>query len=121
MAKILIVEDDPLMSRLYKKVFERGGYDVLTVDRGAEGIVKAKEWQPGLILLDIMMPEMDGYQVLEKLKADDSSKSIPVVALTNLAGTEDAERAISMGALKYVIKSEHDPNDMLTLVGEILK
>lgn len=120
MAKILLIEDDPLMVNLYRKIFARAGYVVEIAQRGGAGLEKAKEVLPDLILLDIMMPEMDGFEVLEKLKKDDKTKSIPVIALTNLAGEEDAKRALDLGAVAYVVKSEHDPREVLEIVKEAL-
>src|SRR5476651_1169797 len=85
MPKILIVEDDPLMSRMYQKIFTFEGYDVEMAGDGQEGLDKAREVKPTLMLLDVMMPKMNGLQVLEKLKADPETKGIPVIMLTNLA------------------------------------
>lgn len=120
MAKILIVEDDPLMSRMYQKIFTFEGYEVEVGGNGEEGLEKAKTGKPTLILLDVMMPKMNGLQVLEKLKFDPDTKTIPVVMLTNLAGQQDAETALSKGAIKYIIKSEHEPKDVAAMVKEIL-
>ncbi len=118
--KILIVEDDPLMIRLYQKVFTFEGYKVEMAGNGEEGLEKVKSFQPTLILLDVMMPKMNGLQVLEKLKANDDTKKIPVIMLTNLAGSQDAETAIAKGAVKYIIKSEYEPKDVVKMVKEII-
>lgn len=120
MAKILIIEDDPLVSRLYQKVFTIEGYTVEVANNGEAGFEKAKTEKPTLVLLDIMMPKMNGLQVLEKLEADPSLKKIPVIMLTNLAGDQDAEKALSMGAVKYIIKSEYTPKQVADMVKEIL-
>lgn len=120
MTKILIVEDDPLMSRMYQKIFTFEKYDVEMAQDGEEGLAKAVSTSPTLIMLDVMMPKMNGLQVLEKLKADDRTKGIPVVMLTNLAGQQDAETALSKGAVKYLIKSEHEPKQVTDIVKEIL-
>ncbi len=120
MAKILIVEDDPLMSRMYEKVFTFEKYDVIVAHDGEEGYAKILTEKPTLILLDIMMPKMNGLQVLEKIKLNPDTKSIPVIMLTNLAGQQDAEAALSKGAVKYIIKSEHDPKEVSEIVKEIL-
>jgi CheY-like chemotaxis protein len=120
MAKILVVEDDPLMSRMYQKIFTFEGYQVEMAGDGQEGLEKARSVKPNLILLDIMMPKMNGLEVLEKLKADPDVKAIPVVMLTNLAGTQDAEAALLKGAVKYIVKSEHDPKQVANMVKEIL-
>ena len=120
MAKILIVEDDPLMSRMYQKIFTFEGYEVEMAGDGVEGLEKVRSFKPTLILLDIMMPKMNGMEVLEKLKADPDLKSIPVVMLTNLAGQQDAEAALEKGAIKYIVKSEYEPKQVTNMVKEIL-
>ena len=120
MAKILLIEDDPLMLRVYEKILERNDFQIVAASRGQEGLTKAKEEKPDLILLDIMMPEMDGFEVLGKLKSDDTTKNLPVIALTNLAGEEDAKKALEMGAIRYIIKSEHDPAGVVKIAKEVL-
>src|ERR1051325_7481073 len=105
MIKVLIVEDDPLMSRMYQKIFTFEKYEVEIAGDGEECIVKATTTNPTVILLDVMMPKMNGLQALEKLKADDRTKHIPVIMLTNLAGQQDAETALAKGAVKYIVKS----------------
>src|SRR4030042_5905396 len=112
MAKILIVEDDPLISRLYEKIFSFERYEISLAKDGQEGLDKARLEKPTLILLDIMMPKLNGLQVLERLKADPETKGIPVVMLTNLSGEKDAETALSKGAVKYIVKSEHEPKEV---------
>jgi len=120
MAKILIVEDDPLMSRMYQKIFTFENYEVEMAGDGQEGLDKARASKPTLILMDIMMPVMNGLEALEKLKADPETKAIPVIMLTNLAGQQDAEAALSKGAIKYIVKSEYEPKDVTNMVKEIL-
>lgn len=120
MVKVLITEDDPLMSRMYQKIFTFEGYEVIMAKDGEEGLEKAKTEKPTIILLDVMMPKMNGLQMLEKLKLDPESKSIPVIMLTNLAGEKDAETALSKGAVKYIVKSEYEPKQVVNMVKEIL-
>ena len=120
MAKILIIEDDPLMSRMYQKIFNFEGYEVVMAVYGQEGLDKARISNPTILLLDIMMPKMNGIQVLEKLKTDPQTKKIPVIMLTNLAGMQDADAALSKGAVKYIVKSEHEPKEVAKMVKEIL-
>lgn len=120
MAKILIIEDDPLMLRMYQKIFKFEGYTVVVAANGEEGIDTARKEKPTLILLDIMMPKMNGLEVLDKLKLDPNTKKIPVVMLTNLAGSHDAEKALTLGAVKYIVKSEYDPKQVTNMVKEIL-
>jgi twitching motility two-component system response regulator PilH len=120
MAKLLVVEDDPLMSRMYQKIFAFEGYEVESAGDGEEGLEKARSVKPTIILMDIMMPKMNGLQALDKLKADPETKAIPVIMLTNLAGQQDAEAALSKGAIKYIIKSEYEPKQVVGMVKEIL-
>lgn len=120
MAKILVVEDDPLIARLYQKALTFEGYDVEVARDGEEGLKKTEEIKPTLILLDIMMPKMHGFEVLDNLKAKEETKKIPVVVLTNLASPRDAETALSKGAVKYIVKSEYRPNEIVGMVKEIL-
>ena len=120
MVKVFIVEDDPLMSRMYQKIFTFEKYDVDMAGDGEEALAKIAGSNPTIILLDVMMPKMNGLQVLEKLKADPATKSIPVVMLTNLAGQQDAETALSKGAVKYIVKSEHEPKEIADMVKEII-
>ena len=117
---LLIVEDDPLMSRMYQKIFKFEKYNVDVAQDGLEGLEKARAAKPTVILLDIMMPKMNGLQVLDKLKADPETKNIPVIMLTNLAGDKDAETALMKGAVKYIIKSEHEPKEVVNMVKEIV-
>ncbi|MDO8269752.1 MAG: response regulator [Candidatus Levybacteria bacterium] len=120
MIKVLIVEDDVLISRMYQKVFESEGYEVLMAGNGQEGLDMARTKAPTIILLDIMMPKMNGMQMLEQIKADPKIAKIPVIVLTNLSGTTDAERALKLGAVKYIVKSEHKPKDVFDMVKGIL-
>lgn len=118
--KILIIEDDELMSRMYKKIFTFEGLDVEIAENGELGLEKVKAYQPDLILLDVMMPKINGLQVLDQLKSDQSTDKIPVLMLTNLAGQQDAQQALQKGALQYIIKSEHEPHEVVTMVKQVL-
>jgi CheY-like chemotaxis protein len=120
MAKILIVEDDPLMLRMYQKIFTFEKHEVEVAVDGEECLTKVPVFNPTIILLDVMMPKMNGLQVLERLKSDPATKAIPVVILTNLAGEQDAETALSKGAVKYIIKSEHEPKEVADMVEQII-
>ncbi len=121
MAKVLLIEDDELISRMYSKALAIRGYEVEAAANGAEGIEKAKSFLPDLILCDVMMPEMNGLEVLLKLKEDQKLREVPVVMLTNLSGTHDAEVAKERGAIDYLVKSEHRPTDIAAKVESYLK
>jgi CheY-like chemotaxis protein len=112
MGKILIIEDDPLVARMYQKVMGFEGMEVEVAENGLDGLKKAKEIKPVLILCDVMMPKLNGIEVLEHLKADKELKDIPVIMLTNLSGTQDAQAALSRGAVAYLVKSEHKPKEV---------
>lgn len=120
MSKVLIVEDDQLIQRMYQKIFTFEKYEVVVAVDGEEGLEKARTEKPTIILLDVMMPKLNGIQVLEKLKQDPETKHIPVIMLSNLAGENDVETALSKGAVKYIIKSEYDPKQIADMVTEII-
>lgn len=120
MAKVLIIEDDPLMSRMYQKIFTFEKYEVVMAKDGQEGLDLARSEKPTVVLLDVMMPKMNGFQVLEKLKSDPDTKAMPIIMLTNLAGEQDAETALAKGAVKYIVKSEYEPKQVADMVSEII-
>jgi CheY-like chemotaxis protein len=105
-AKVLLIEDEVLILRMYEKIFAYEGFEVISAEEGAEGIEKAKAERPSIILLDIMMPKMDGLKVLELIKAEPELKDIPVVMLTNLSSDTVIKEAFTKGAAGYLVKSE---------------
>ncbi len=120
MTKILIIEDDHEIQNLYRTAFEIEKFEVISALDGEEGLKKVHEERPSLILLDIMMPVLDGFQVLLRLKADAKTSYIPVVVLTSLADVKDAQSCLYMGAVKYLIKSESTPKQIVDIVKETL-
>lgn len=120
MTKVLMIEDDPLVSRMYTKVFRFQGIEVDVANDGEEGILKAKDIKPDLIFCDVMMPKMNGIQVLQELKDSPETKDIPVIMLTNLSGTHDAETAVGKGAAGYMVKSEYKPKEIAAKAKEYL-
>lgn len=120
MAKILIVEDDPIIARMYEQAFSFAKHEVVVAGDGAEGLAQVKSNPPTIVLLDVMMPTMNGFEMLEKLKLEPTTQHIPVIMLTNLSERRDAEAALGRGAVKYIVKGEHTPKEVLTIVEEIL-
>jgi two-component system sensor histidine kinase ChiS len=120
MAKILIVDDDPLIIRMYQTALSFQGFDVDSVENGAKGFEKIKKTKYDLIIFDVMMPEMNGLELLTAIKVDPKNKDIPTIALTNLAGTQDVEEVVKLGVSKYIIKSESKPNDIVNVVKQLL-
>ena len=115
--KILIVDDEPRIVKMVEYRLQANGYEVVTAGNGIECLEKAKKEAPDLILLDILMPEMDGYQALLKLKSLDDTKSIPVIMLTAKGQVEDVVAAQGMGDDEYVVK----PFNPVTLLEKIHK
>lgn len=121
MAKILLVDDDPLLVRMYQTKFELDGNKVITADDGEVALQKAEEYKPDIILLDVMMPKMDGLQVLKTLKNNSVLKNIPVVMLTNVSASySDTESGLELGAVAYLVKSNYTPKEVVQKVKEIL-
>lgn len=121
MAKILLVDDDPLLIRMYQKKLENDGYEVETANDGQEALDKVPKFNPDLILLDIMMPKMNGYDVLKNLKANSATSNIPVIVLTNVSATdEDVEKGMELGAISYLVKAGNRPSAIVSKVKEIL-
>lgn len=121
MAKVLLVEDDPLMVRMYQRKLLSDGYEVEVAINGEEGLLKTRSFNPDLMLLDIMMPKLNGLQVLERMKSDPVLSKIPVIILTNLGGSqEDIERGLELGAVAYLVKSAYRPDQVLAKVKEVL-
>jgi CheY-like chemotaxis protein len=116
MSKILIVEDDPVMLRMYTRVFQYEGLEVLTADDGLKGLQAAKSVKPDIILLDVMMPQMSGLQVLDALKADPLTEAIPVIVFTNLAGRQDLDSVLAKGAIGAVNKTDMTPKQIVEMV-----
>ena len=109
MARILIVEDEPSIQRLIGYALQTKGYEVFIAGDGQQGLDAARAESPDLILLDMVMPEMGGMEVLEVLKSDPLLEHIPVLVVTASAQKGDAEQAIEMGAAGYLIKPFHVP------------
>ena len=104
MAKILLIDDSRLIAHAAKKTLTKVGHDIILAEDGVAGIEKAKSEQPDLILLDLIMPGMDGYQVCQKLKQESSTMEIPVMMLTSKSEPSDKVKGLQMGALDYVTK-----------------
>lgn len=121
MAKILIIEDDPLMSRMYEQIFNFDQYEVKVADDGEQGLLIAKEYKPTVIMLDVMMPKLNGFEVLDRIKLDPQLKQIPVIMLTNLSSEQDAQTAMLKGAVKYIVKNKFDPKQVSKMVKEIIQ
>lgn len=121
MAKLLLVEDDPDIQMMYSQLFQFKKMECSTASDGTEGLKKAQSGLFDLILLDIMMPGMSGLDVLKQIKADPKIKDTPVIMLTNLSDDENINAAMSMGAISYFVKSQHDPHVIADLITQVLE
>jgi len=121
MPKVLVVDDEPLLLQMYGEKLRREGFAVDTASTGQKGLEKARTFQPHLILLDILMPGMDGFQFLSALKNDPEIKKIPVVFLTNLSRDEgDVNKGLELGAVAYFVKAHHTPSQVVTKVKKLI-
>ncbi len=118
-----MAEDDPLMSRMYERAFRLSGHKLTMAGDGEEAlsVLQKGESKPEIILLDVMMPKISGFDVLKKIKEDLSLKSIPVVLLTNLAGQADAEKGLKLGAVSYLVKSQYSPKQIVEKVTSLIE
>ncbi|MCD4761863.1 response regulator [bacterium] len=107
--KILLVEDDKMISSMYKTKLEQEKFEVITAEDGAKGLDTAVQIIPDLILLDIILPQIDGFAVLQELKLGAKTKDIPVIMLTNLGTSDDKAKAEQYGSDGYIVKSESTP------------
>lgn len=103
---LLLIEDNPLLTGMYKAAFEKADCEVIFAHDGETGLSLAKEKKPDGIILDLLMPGMDGFAVLEKLKSDRATKHIKVIVLTVIAKEDAREKAKKLGAVDYLIKPE---------------
>ena len=113
MASILIVEDDRFVRDLYQHEFEKSGYDIKLAEDGEIALKVVKESKFDCILLDVMLPKLDGLEVLRRIKEDSATKNIPVMILSNLGQDEIIRQALQIGAKAYIVKSLYTPNQVV--------
>ncbi len=117
---ILIVDDDVFISGIYATKLNVEGYEVHQAIDGEAGFAMAKEVLPDVILLDVLMPKMDGFETLKKLKSTASTKRIPVLMLTSMGQKEDIDRGLSGGAADYLLKTQTLPTDAVDKIKKLL-
>lgn len=121
MPKILLVEDDELLVRLYSKKLIKEGFEVNVATDGSEGMVKAQNDQPDMILLDLMMPKSNGFEMLQALQGSPQLKHIVVVVLTNVSSEADEQRSRMLGATDYLVKADNPPDKVIERIRELLE
>ena len=118
---IFIIEDDKFLRELIVRKLNEEGFDVSEAIDGEEGIKEIKEKKPDLILLDLILPGIDGFEVLSQIKSDSELSSIPVIIISNLGQKEDIEKGMKLGAVDYLIKAHFDPNEIVEKIKTTLK
>lgn len=120
MPRILMIDDDTFFLAIYKKKFEAEGFEVATASNGEDGLRCASDKHPDIIMLDLVMPRVDGFQVLERLKADSVTSHIPVYICSNLCQQVDIDRCKSLGAAGYAIKAQTTPEEAVKQINRLL-
>lgn len=116
---VLLVEDEPLLIDLYEERFSEESFELSTAETGEDALKLARAGRVDLILLDILLPGINGFEVLRQLKADIETRDIPVIVLTNLGSEQsdkDKQLALSLGAVDYLVKSYHTPDEMVEII-----
>jgi len=121
MAKtILFIEDESVLQKTFGEILKQEGYEMISALDGEIGSRLAKEKRPDLVLLDLILPKVNGFSVLKKIKEDKETKDIPVIVLTNLEGFEDIDKAIKMGATTYLVKANYSLEEVVTKIKKAL-
>jgi DNA-binding response OmpR family regulator len=118
--KILLIEDDVFLSNIYSKKFESEGFEMLIALDGEKGLKLALSKEPDLILLDLLLPGLNGFEVLKALRKDERAKKIPVILLTNLSQKEDIEKGLALKADDYLIKTHFMPSEIVEKIKKFL-
>ncbi len=118
--KILIVEDDTFLMSLLARKLSSKGYKLSIAKDGVQALEVTKNEKPDTILLDILLPNMNGFEVLEKIKASDDTKNIQVIMLSNLGQQTDIDKALKLGASQFLVKANTSPDEIVTKIEGIL-
>jgi len=118
--KIVIIEDDEILSKVLQEELAEAGYEVKQAFDGKKGIELAESEQPDLVLLDILLPQKDGFAVLDVMKKSPTTSAIPVIIISNLGSDEELKKGLAMGASDYIVKSQHTTAQVAELVKNFL-
>lgn len=117
--KILFIEDEVKFQESFKDIFKAENFEIISAYDGETGIDLAKKERPNLILLDLILPKKNGFEVLKEIKEDEKISNTPVIVLTNLEGARDIEQVISRGANTYLVKANYTIDDVLNKIKDI--
>ena len=118
--KILVIEDEATLQKALNEILSKEGYEVVSSLDGLRGLELAQKENPDLILLDIILPKMDGFEVLRRIKENDKISKIPVIILTNLSDVNDIQKALDLGATTYLVKADFHIEDVLKKIEKVL-
>jgi len=118
---VLIIEDSNTVRHLYKMTFEKEGFEVLEAANGRDGWIQAYQKMPDIIVLDMILPDFHGLEVLKKIRSNSTTKNIPVLALTSLKEIQDIQKAINLGANYYSVKGSDSPQKIVEMIYKLLK
>ncbi len=121
MKTILFIEDESALQKTFGEILKQEGYKVIPALDGEIGLRLAKTENPDLILLDLILPKVHGFEVLKQLKADAETKDIPVIVLTNLEGIKDVDKAIELGAKTYLVKANYSLEEVVEKIKKALQ
>lgn len=121
MANILIVEDDKVLSDAYRLTLERDGHIVTLAANGSQALQEAQAQTPDIILLDILMPEMNGIEFLQKYDATTKHPQVKIVVMSNIGQDTEVKKAMALGAYKYIVKAHSSPRDLSLLVNHLIR
>ena len=121
MEKILFIEDESALQKTFGDILKQEGYKMLSALDGEVGLKMAQAEKPDLILLDLILPKMHGFEVLRALKADEATKSIPIIVLTNLETMDDVEKALELGATTYLVKTNYTLEEVVQKIKKTLR
>jgi len=117
--KIVLADDEQFIAIAYKDGLERAGYDITVAHNGAEALEAVKSTKPDLVLLDLIMPKLNGFEVLKAIKADPAIKDIPVIILSNLSQPTDETEARQSGALDFIVKADISLKDLVERIAKV--
>jgi len=118
---ILFVEDDPFLVDIYSTALRKEGFNVEIAKNGNECLSKLQKEKPDLLLLDIVLPQMNGWEVLRKIKEDEQLKDLKIIILSNLGEKEEVEKGFALGVKMYLIKSHYTPKQVVEKIKKVLK
>ncbi len=117
----MLIEDEEMLANMYEVKFQNEGFKMVKALDGEQGLILAAKEKPDFILLDVIMPKMDGFTVLKKLKENPETKNVPVLLLTNLGQDEDVKKGNELGAVGYLVKANITPSEVVDKVKSLMK